>query len=147
MLNVRRNQFDISTTLSYGLNVSLVHFSLFIMVTTIVKWPDVDRAKELDGLNHNFEVIHIGESFIDHHFESITCEDQAKSTHLWLEKEIAIHFVCFFICIYREIFETVLGWKGELARFVEVICIGSYFIAMAEGLKTITLFLYWRHKK
>ena len=51
VLNVRRNQFDISGTLSYGLNVSLVHFSLFIMVTCIVRWPDIEKARELDKLH------------------------------------------------------------------------------------------------
>ena len=51
VLNVRRNQFDISGTLSYGLNVSLVHLSLFIMVTCLVKWPDIEKTIEFDNLH------------------------------------------------------------------------------------------------
>ena len=46
---VRRNQFDITATLGYGINVSLVHFTLFLMVLCIVRWPDPELAEKYDA--------------------------------------------------------------------------------------------------
>ena len=65
----------------------------------------------------------------------------------WLYREIAVHFVLFFVCLYREMFETVLGWKAKLAIFLECGCIMSYFLVMIEGLENIAIFKYWHHQK
>lgn len=45
MLQTRKNQFDATAALVYGLNISLIHFALFIMTVFIVKWPNVDKVK------------------------------------------------------------------------------------------------------
>jgi hypothetical protein len=49
-MHVRKNQFDNTAALSYGLNVSLIHFALFCMII-ITYWPDINKAKEFDSLH------------------------------------------------------------------------------------------------
>ena len=58
----------------------------------------------------------------------------------WLFKEIGAHFFCTFVCIYREMFESALGFKAQLAIFVECFCIMSYFLTLIEGLENIAIF-------
>ena len=48
-INIRKNQFDITAALSYGLNVSLVHFTLFFMIIIFVRWPNIDQAALMDS--------------------------------------------------------------------------------------------------
>jgi hypothetical protein len=50
-MHVRKNQFDYTIALTYGLNVSLIHFALFVMTAFIVQWPDQEKAKTLDELH------------------------------------------------------------------------------------------------
>lgn len=57
-MHVRKNQFDMTAALAYGLNVSLIHFALFIMVAFIAYWPDTDKAVEFDRLHDDeFDVM------------------------------------------------------------------------------------------
>ena len=44
VLQIRKNQFDATAALVYGLNISLIHFALFIMTVFIVRYPNVDLA-------------------------------------------------------------------------------------------------------
>ena len=32
----------------YGYNVSLIHATLVLVLSAFVKWPDIDKARELD---------------------------------------------------------------------------------------------------
>lgn len=32
----------------YTYNVSLIHFTLVLMLALLVKWPDIEKARELD---------------------------------------------------------------------------------------------------
>ena len=48
IIQIRKNQFDATAALVYGLNISLIHFALFIMTAFIVKWPDIEKAKKFD---------------------------------------------------------------------------------------------------
>ena len=45
---IRKNQFDITASLVYGLNVSLVHITLLVMILFAVKFPDVEKAAKYD---------------------------------------------------------------------------------------------------
>ena len=45
---IRKNQFDISFSLVYGLNVSLVHITLLVMILFAVKFPDIEKAEMYD---------------------------------------------------------------------------------------------------
>ena len=44
-----------TAALGYGLNVSLIHFALFIMLAFIAYWPDTEKAIEYDKL-HDDEI-------------------------------------------------------------------------------------------
>ena len=54
-MHVRKNQFDNTAALAYGLNVSLIHFALFCMICFVAYWPDTEKAKEFDEL-HDEEI-------------------------------------------------------------------------------------------
>ena len=45
---IRKNQFDISFSLVYGLNVSLIHITLLVMILFAVKFPDISKAEMYD---------------------------------------------------------------------------------------------------
>ena len=62
-------------------------------------------------------------------------------------KEVGAHFCCIFACIYREMFDTVLGTKAQLLILLECFCMMSYFLTMVEGLENIAIFQYWHHQK
>lgn len=46
---VRKNQFDNTASLAYGLNVSLVYFTLFFISVVFVKWPNLEAANKFDS--------------------------------------------------------------------------------------------------
>jgi hypothetical protein len=41
-MHVKKNQYDFTAALVYGLNVSLIHFALFVMVAFVAHWPDTE---------------------------------------------------------------------------------------------------------
>jgi hypothetical protein len=38
----------------YSYNVSLIHATLLLMLTVFVKWPDIEKARELDKAFDSF---------------------------------------------------------------------------------------------
>jgi hypothetical protein len=65
-VHIRKNQFDSTAALVYGLNVSLVHFTLFFVSFTIKK-PDEDKAKQYD-LEYGQHTVPKGDPF-----QQVTC--------------------------------------------------------------------------
>ena len=47
-MHVRKNQIDFTAAIVYGLNVSLIHLALFVMIAFVVKWPNSDQAQLYD---------------------------------------------------------------------------------------------------
>ena len=50
-LHIRKNQFDFTVAIAYGLNLSLIHFAMFVMIAFVVHWPDQDQAKKFDQMH------------------------------------------------------------------------------------------------
>ena len=48
-IHVRKNQIDFTAAIVYGLNVSLIHFALFVVIAFIVHYPDEEQAKAYDA--------------------------------------------------------------------------------------------------
>ena len=44
----KKNQYDGMAAVFYGYNVSLIHATLVLVLSAFVKWPDIDKARELD---------------------------------------------------------------------------------------------------
>ena len=61
----------------------------------------------------------------------------------WLILFVVVHFTCFVVNIFREIFETKLGLVGKMMRLVEVISLGAYNIGIIMSLNYISVFFYW----
>ena len=56
-MHVRKNQFDNTAAITYGLNVSIIHLALFVMIAFVVHWPDSDKAAEFDLLHKEIDFI------------------------------------------------------------------------------------------
>lgn len=119
----------------YGLNISLIHFALFIMTVFVVKWPNVDtaigfdRAYMADGQNL-FKVIGRKPNFIDSKIEKITCEESALNFRLTLVHMSVIHYFLVVINLFREMFDSTLGSIGQIMRSLEVLSIGGYLFGL-----------------
>ena len=137
----------------YGLNVSLVHITLFVMILFAVKFPDVEKAAKYDveyeqhladGHTDLHDQIGIKPTYIDIYFETMTCESMAIDMRQWLIMFILVHALCTVVNIFREIFETKLGNVGRLMRGFEVMGLGMYNLGIIMSLNNISVFLYWQ---
>jgi hypothetical protein len=146
-MHVRKNQFDNTAAIVYGMNVSLIHFALFVMIAFIAKWPDSEKAAqfELDHIEIDF-IKHIGEksTLIDKRFEEITCFDTSEEIRIWLIKFVVIHLMCCVINLQREIFDTKLGVIPNFLKLFECVLIGTYNFGIIQGISKITIFSYWK---
>lgn len=138
-IHVRKNQFDNTAAMVYGLNVSLVHLTLFLMSVAFVKWPDTDRAKIFD------QEFGDTKSIEDPRMWEMNCTQYAEGMQRWIALIVCIHILCFIINLFREIFETQLGTVGRVMRLVEVIGIGSYCIMIIKAMWFISITDYWNH--
>ena len=80
ILQIQKNQFDATASLVYGLNISLIHFALFIMIAFVAQWPNVEMGKHLDRNyleGQLFKTIGRDPNHIDKKMELITCESAA----------------------------------------------------------------------
>lgn len=114
-LHVRKNQFDNTAALVYGLNVSLIHFALFVMIAFVVHWPDIEMAKLYDDQHEGYDFLkglNLKKTHVDMNFEDVTCHQQAVDMHNWLKKFVTVHMLCFLCNLQREIFDTKLGSFG-----------------------------------
>lgn len=107
-IHIRKNQFDNTAALVYGLNVSLVHLTLLMMYVIIIKWPNHEKAVQFDeefGMDNYLK----GEG---DPFREITCLEYANGIEQWLIIMCATHFFCMIVNVFREVFETQLGSIG-----------------------------------
>lgn len=107
ILQVRKNTFDATAALVFGLNISLIHFALFIMTVFVVRYPNVDKAIEFDvAYSRNdqslFEILDRAPMTLDINLESITCESTAtKFRHMLVHMSVC-HYVLVIINLFRE---------------------------------------------
>ena len=146
ILQIRKNQFDATAALVYGLNISLIHFALFVMTAFIVKWPDIEKAKRFDRAYDGdlFESIGRVPNYIDSKMESITCEVAAQDFRVTLVHMSVLHYTLVIINLFREMYDSTLGSLGMWMRCFEVICIGAYMFGLIFCLHNISIMEYWR---
>jgi hypothetical protein len=121
----------------YGLNVSLIHFALFIMIVFVVHWPNSEKAAEFDLLYEEIDFIkHIGKepTLIDDSFEGKTCYQISEDMNIWLKKFVVVHIMCCIINLQREIFDTKLGLIPIILKFLEVVLFGTYNFGIIQAL-------------
>jgi hypothetical protein len=145
---VRKNQFDATAALVYGLNISLIHFALFIMTVFVVKWPDTSKAKQFDDAymadgSKLFESIGHKPNLIDVKIEKWTCADTAANFKLTLVHMAVVHYFLVIVNLFREMFDSTLGTVGQIMRLMEVLSIGAYLFGLIYCLQNIACFQYW----
>ena len=117
------------------------------MATCVVKWPDVEKAAELDedlALEFHSE-LGIKETMIDKFFENFTCKSVAQEGRNWLTFISVIHLFSIVACIQRELFDTKLGRKWRFLLLNEVACIKLYLVSILVAMKISSIFFYFKN--
>ena len=82
-------------------------------------------------------------SHIDKYFEPFTCANISEEIEKWLRKFLGIHFICVFLNLQREIFDTQLGYSSLMWKMLETAMVGTYIFGVILGLGHLSIFYYW----
>ena len=127
------------------------------MILFAVHFPDIEKAEKYDkefeeyfrngGHTDLHSQLNLIPTYIDYYFENMTCKQSAMTMRTWLIQIALVHALCFGVNVFREIYETKLGFLGRLMRGFEVVGLGSYILSMIQALENISVFLYWQNMK
>ena len=98
-----------------------------------VKWPDTAKAVKYDEeYEAQMKTDGIKKGMYEYHDQ--TCAAFSTKLNSLIIALFITHACCFFVNIFREIYETMLNDMGKLMRFFEVMCMVSYFGCVIIGM-------------
>ena len=109
-----------------------------------IKFPDPTAAKKQDEaylerlLAHEYYETH--KTFIDSNTWDI-CEATSKDLLSLMYRCMFAHVFCFFITLYREVYEAKLQTLGQIMRAMEILAVVVYFDVVFAGVTQYTQWL------
>ena len=157
----------------YSYNVSLIHATLLLMLTVFVKWPDIEKARELDKAFDSFNQTYLESqplnvligyemNYIDQHMSELhytydmkslfpqnkirlNCENMALFMRSVNIALAICHGFSMVVLLFREVRETTLGALGQTMKALEVVGIGFFIMNIVKCCQVMSIFQYYEY--